>query len=279
LALLNTQYMIGASITASNITAWFNNEGFHTPPLATNMMYNAQLRTVCPDCELRVGIDPLPFTTESEFLFLQAGNNLGFQLAFNTGFAMSFVGALFVLFYVRERVSRSKLLQFVSGTNIAIFWTVSFLWDFLMFTIGAVGFIIILAAFQEEGWSTFQEVGRFFLLLWFFGFGMLPLTYLGSFLTDVPSTGMTRLSMFYVFTGIIAFMAVFIIGSDLFDLKPLANTLGWIFLIFPHYAMAEGISNLNVVSSTVRFCNRQCELIPFCTQELMCNLFPDCCGE
>jgi hypothetical protein len=44
LALLNTQYMIGASITEFNITAWFNNEGFHTPPLATNIIYNAMLK-------------------------------------------------------------------------------------------------------------------------------------------------------------------------------------------------------------------------------------------
>jgi ATP-binding cassette, subfamily A (ABC1), member 3 len=167
----------------------------------------------------------------------------------------------------------------VSGINISIFWTVSFLWDFLTFTISAVLFIGVLAIFQEEGWSSVDELGRFFMLLWFFGFAMIPFTYLMSFLTDVPSTGLTRLSMFYVFSGIIAFMAVFIIGSDLFDLKPLANTLGWIFLIFPHYAMSEGISNLNVMSTTIRTCNRQCELIPFCTQEILCGAFPQCCGK
>jgi ATP-binding cassette, subfamily A (ABC1), member 3 len=46
-------------------------------------------------------IERLPLTLCFQFLFLQAGNNMGFQLAFNTGFAMAFVGALYILFYVK----------------------------------------------------------------------------------------------------------------------------------------------------------------------------------
>lgn len=40
----NMDYMIGASITNENITAWFNNQAFHTVPLTINKIHNALLR-------------------------------------------------------------------------------------------------------------------------------------------------------------------------------------------------------------------------------------------
>lgn len=41
----NLNFMVGASFTESNdIKCWFNNQGYHTAPLAVNMINNAILR-------------------------------------------------------------------------------------------------------------------------------------------------------------------------------------------------------------------------------------------
>lgn len=37
----NLNYMVGASFNDDNITAWFNNQGYHTAPLAINLINNA----------------------------------------------------------------------------------------------------------------------------------------------------------------------------------------------------------------------------------------------
>ena len=41
---IDLYYMVGATISDKTITAWFNNQGFHTAPLSLNLINNAFLR-------------------------------------------------------------------------------------------------------------------------------------------------------------------------------------------------------------------------------------------
>lgn len=105
---LNMQYLTGASIgTTSNDTviAWFNNQPFHTAPLAVSLAHNAIVRAMLSnEHSIRVTNQPIPFSIDSRLLMLNAGNNIGFQLASNVGFAMAFVGAFYIMFYVKVSV-------------------------------------------------------------------------------------------------------------------------------------------------------------------------------
>ncbi|XP_050098673.1 phospholipid-transporting ATPase ABCA3-like [Anopheles aquasalis] len=275
---VNNQFMVAASITPTNHTIWFNAQAYHTAPLAVNTFYNAMLRTVCAQCSLVLTNHPLPFRPETRFTQLQAGNNMGFQLAFNTGFAMAFVAALYIMFYIKERVTRSKLLQFVSGANVLAFWAVSFLWDFLTFFITVMFYVAILAAFQEDGWSTGEEIGRVILVMMVFGFAFLPVTYLFSFIFDIPASGFVKMMILNIFTGTIFFMTVFLLLFDGFDLRNVAEGMEWAFLIFPLFALSHSLSNMNIAVATAQVCNTQCQLIPNCTFEMLCREFPQCCN-
>lgn len=198
---------------------------------------------------------------------LGAGDNVGFQIAFNTGFAMAFVIALYVMFYIKERVSRAKLLQLVSGVNKLIFWLTSFIIDYAVFIAICVVYMLVLWAYQEEGYTKFDELGRNFLLLLIFGLSSLPFTYLLSFTFKVPSTGLVRLSIFFIISGVFAFMAYFVLSNELFDLAYIADPLGWVFLLFPHYSLARGLSNINVMQSRINICAQQCDFLPACIQQ------------
>lgn len=44
LSATNLNYMVGAAFNESTITAWFNNQGYHTAPLAVNLINNAMLK-------------------------------------------------------------------------------------------------------------------------------------------------------------------------------------------------------------------------------------------
>uniref|UniRef100_A0A182LRE6 ABC transporter domain-containing protein n=1 Tax=Anopheles culicifacies TaxID=139723 RepID=A0A182LRE6_9DIPT len=270
---VNNEFMVGASITPTNHTVWFNAQGYHTAPLAVNTFYNAMLRTVCSQCSILITNHPLPFRPET-----RAGNNMGFQLAFNTGFAMAFVAALYIMFYIKERVTRSKLLQFVSGANVLGFWLISFLWDFMTFLVTVMFYVAVLAAFQEDGWSTGEEIGRVILVMVVFGFAFLPLTYLFSFAFDIPASGFVKVMILNIFTGTIFFMTVFLLLFDGFDLRHVAEGMEWAFLIFPLFALSHSLSNMNIASATQQVCETQCALIPNCTQQLLCQLFPQCCN-
>lgn len=103
--------------------------------------------------------------------------------------------------FFQERECKAKLLQFVSGVNVFTFWVTSFLWDFITFVITSVLLVITMAVFQEDGWSSPAELGRFFTVLILFGFSMLPMTFIASMFFSVPSSGFVRMTIINIFSG------------------------------------------------------------------------------
>lgn len=189
---INAQYLaavsMGTSKDANAIVVWYNNQPFHTAPLSLNLVQNAIVRAmVDPECSIEVVNKPVPFTITSRINFLEAGNNIGFQLASNLGFAMAFVAAFYIMFYIKERETKAKLLQFVSGVNVFTFWMTSFIWDYITYFITTILLVLTLALFQEDGWSTPTELGRTLLVFLLFGFAMLPMTFLAAKFFTIPS--------------------------------------------------------------------------------------------
>lgn len=133
---------------------------------------------------------------------LQAGNNLGFQLAFNIGFACAFLVSFYIIFYIKERITKAKLLQFVSGVNVFMYWLTAFLWDYFLFLIIAFLMVATIGAFQEDGFATFQELGRAYLTLILFGWAVLPVIYLSAQFFEAPATGFTKMSIIFIFLGV-----------------------------------------------------------------------------
>ncbi|XP_052859763.1 phospholipid-transporting ATPase ABCA3-like [Anopheles cruzii] len=274
----NTRYWVGATLGSAECTAWFNNKAYHSAPLSVSLIYNALLQSVCPSCELRVSNKPLPYRLDTQLRRLETGANAGFQMAFNTGFAMAFVSALFILFYIKERTTRAKLLQFVSGVNVALFWTISFLWDYLVFVVASLFYVVTLAIIQQDGWSTFDQLGRVFLVLLFYAFASLPVTYLFAYLFHVPATGFVKMMLLNVLSGTIFFTAVSLLRFEDIDLDDVADVLEWIFMFFPSFVLTQSMNALNQVGSREALCERACEQITICTEELKCLLVPECCG-
>lgn len=196
---------------------------------------------------------------------------------------MAFVTAMFVMFYIKERVSRAKLLQFVSGVNKVIFWMTSFVVDYLVFILITLVYIGILAAYQEEGYSTITQLARNLLVLVIFGFSALPFTYVLSFMFQIPSTGLVRLAIGYIISGVFFFMAYFILDNELLNLSYIAKPLGWIFLIFPHYSLARAMSNMNILQSTLSSCKARCDAFPECRDsggvDGLCEQFDFDCSD
>ncbi|XP_029725464.2 phospholipid-transporting ATPase ABCA3 [Aedes albopictus] len=269
---VNTRYQVGATLNDTAYTAWFNNKGYHTAPLALSLIYNAIVTSVCPTCEITVVNKPLPFRQDTSSS--DAFDN-GFLLAFDTGIAMAFVGAFLIQFYIRERTSRAKLLQYVSGTNITLYWSVAFIWDYLVFLVTALLYIATLAIFQVEGLSSFAELGRVFLLLMLFGVAFLPTNYLLSFLFSVPATGFVVVLLINIVSGLIFFFLVLFLKAA--DMMSIGNALEWVFMLCPNFALTHGLNNINQIISNDASCRKLCELDSLCTIENMCQIDSTCC--
>lgn len=102
---VNQQYLVGATVLDGNtITAWFNNQAFHTAPLSVALVHNAIIRARLGES---YGIDlindPMQYTPESRLLMIQQGGTMGFQLSINVGFAMAFVAAFYIIAYIKVK--------------------------------------------------------------------------------------------------------------------------------------------------------------------------------
>lgn len=279
LARVNSRYLYGVTISSPNITVWYNNQPYHASPISLSMLHNAILKTVVGrNCSISVANKPLPYKTESRIMMLQAGNNLGFQLSFNIGFAMAFVASFYVIVYIKERVTKAKLLQFVSGVNVVMYWITAFLWDFFLFVIIALLMTITIGVFQEDGYSTLQELGRIYFVFVMFGFAVLPFIYIAAFFFNAPASGFTKMSIIFIFLGVAMYTVVFSMRFDGFDLKHVADTLTWIFLAVPHFALSNALSNINVVNVLTDVCKRQCNIMGICGERL-CSVNPSCCSK
>lgn len=151
--------------------------------------------------EIKVTNAPLPYTTQTLLANLNTGNNLGTQLSTNLCFCFCFVSAFYILFLIKERETRSKLLQFVGGVKVWTFWLSQFLWDILTYSLTAIIVICAIACWQEDGFKAFDDLARYFLILLIFGFSVLPFTYLISMFFTEPATGFARISIINIFAG------------------------------------------------------------------------------
>ena len=82
------------------------------------------------------------------------------------------------------QVTQAKHVQFVSGVNSMCYWGGTLCWDLINYTIPGIGFLILFAAFDLDGFR--GELGTVFLLIVLFGFSMLPFVYLLSFVFTGP---------------------------------------------------------------------------------------------
>ncbi|XP_017465331.1 PREDICTED: ATP-binding cassette sub-family A member 3 isoform X3 [Rhagoletis zephyria] len=274
---INARYMAAATVEDGKITAWLNNQPLHTAPLTVNLVHNAMAKALIgPEASISVTNYPLPYSFETKLAQLNVGTNVGTQLATNVGFCMCFVSAFYILFLIKERETRSKLLQFVGGVRVWTFWLTQLLWDMTTYAITALIVIATLACFQEDGYSNFSDLMRYFLVLILFGFAVLPFTYLLSFLFKEPATGFAQASTVNIFTGVALFVVVVIMSFEAFDTKDVADGLQWFFRIFPHFSLSISWNKLYVNWATRNTCNS--EVLQVLPDALRCALLPKCCS-
>ncbi|KAF4521857.1 hypothetical protein B566_EDAN003731 [Ephemera danica] len=161
-------YMVGSTfeynedLRKTQVMAWFSNQPHHATPLALNLVHNTLLQHYVKNSTRSIKLvnHPLPFDSQSKVIRQLSGTlTKGFQYAFNIGFSMAFVSSFYVLFCVRERATKAKHLQVVSGVRGWMFWLTAFIWDWFIFLGPTFGIIFTFAAFQEEGLRTVKELG------------------------------------------------------------------------------------------------------------------------
>jgi hypothetical protein len=177
-------------------------------------------------------------------------------------FALAFIPASFLVFLIDERVSTSKHLQFVSGLNGKInvliddkelsslgvtYWCGNLLWDLANYSLSIGCCMIIFLAFSIEAYVYRINFLCLLLLLFLYGFAIIPLMYPINYFFQTPSTGFVLVSCVNIFVGLITTISTFTLESfdEEQDLKRINDILMKLFLIFPHYCLGRGLFDMS----------------------------------
>nr|QUF59428.1 ATP-binding cassette transporter Abca3-2 [Brachionus angularis] len=282
-------YLVGTDFNIYNnksveIIGHFNNQPYHIPPLALNLITNTLFKYYSSiNNKITVINHPLPRNLKEQLDDFQIKNMAGFNVASGLTFGFSFLIASFAVFLIKEKSSDAKHLQYLSGCNSFVFWISSLIWDIFNYLLSIMFVPILLKIFGIDefvgGVRWIYVVG----LLSMYGFAHIPQMYLFSYFFKVSATGFAALVAWNILSSQATLTPTQILTLPQLQLVDVSKLLEWIFMvIFPNFAFGQGLIDLYnnyQISSICKPFSEFCEFVPnpCCVNFNSSN--PDKCGK
>lgn len=216
-------------------------------------------------------LNPIAKAEGDEDLVLTPEQELSFD-SMITNFALIFLLFFIVLTYwpsviiamkVKERETRAKLLQFISGTNRFTYWLTSFCLDYILLLM--VYYIVtgVVALNQRPFFRTGEQIGALMAIFAVYGFTTVSFVYAFSFLfkkhstaeTMVPVVGfICKLFIFLVNEVFIrkfavgAFYLLYAVVGLIMDMSILPGIIYWIGMFFGPFNLIDCFRKFSVGS-------------------------------
>lgn len=281
----NYEYMISAVVNynattkVTTLTSLFNNQAFHTPSIAQKYVDEAYIRYVYGQANLSIKVTnlPLPLLTADNLKTSVLTSQTQFQVMQGLIMGIAFLVGSFAVLAVKERVSKGKHLQGLSGVRSSIYWLSYFLIDYVVYLLSTALIILVFFLYKEPGLH--EETQPYYLLIGFVlhGFAILPFVYAMSFLFDAPATAYARLCLYATVLGIAAILTDEITSLKQLDLMDKNRILKPIFSLFiPVYDLGKVAANLMLNYETNKVCGL--EIIQFlCKNNSTASVVLPCC--
>uniref|UniRef100_A0A8C7LDM1 ATP binding cassette subfamily A member 3 n=1 Tax=Oncorhynchus kisutch TaxID=8019 RepID=A0A8C7LDM1_ONCKI len=201
--------------------------------------------------------------TTMEEVFLRYGQT-GFAIAINLMYGMASLSSTFALLLVTERSLKSKHVQQVSGVYLSNFWFSALLWDLVNFFLPCMLMLVVFRAFGVKAFVADNHLVDVLLLLLLYGWAVIPLMYLLSFLFSTAATAYTRLTIFNIISGTATFLTVTIMTIPELYLQDLSRNLDKVFLLFPNYCLGMSFSQFYQNYQFITFCTPNPVTTAFC---------------
>uniref|UniRef100_A0A9L0IJF8 ABC transporter domain-containing protein n=1 Tax=Equus asinus TaxID=9793 RepID=A0A9L0IJF8_EQUAS len=219
-------------------TILFNNEAYHSAATSLAVLDNILFMSLSgPNASIEVYNKPQPPHIYGSNVVPTSGSQIVLCLAFG----MAVVVSSFCLQTVTERTTNAKHIQFVSGVYILTYWLSALLWDLICFSISCC---LLLGVFKYCGIDAFVADYHFLdtmMIFMLYGWSVVPLMYLGSFLFSSSTTAYVKLTLFNYF-------------STVFKPDSIGASIKNVLMVLPSYNFAMSIIfkvKLSLLSSSV----------------------------
>lgn len=191
---------------------------------------------------MRVASYPLPWGARQ-----QAGIDSfrALIVGFFTLIPFTFIPSTYVSFIVKERESKAKHLQFVSGANFVMYWLSNYVFDLLSFFVTEIIALIIFAAFKRDEFiGSGEAIGCIIALFTLYGLSSIANSYAVSFLFNNHGSAQNIVMMANFLCGFVLVITIFIL-KQLESTESAAKGLVFVFRFVPSYCLGEGILALS----------------------------------
>lgn len=217
--------LFGLTLNAGTVTAWVQSSRltYYLQILGINIIHRAILKSVAgKEFDIKLSIKPfnipafIEFNAEEGMLLKQdnpedeVGDSVEDQLSFSAkivNFLLMFImfylltcywPSIFIAIKVKERTTRAKLLQFISGANRFVYWTASFIIDYIVLTLTMYIIVGVVALTHRPFFRTVDQLGTVMIIFLAYGFSAIPFIYMASFLFIKYATAEALVSVYGV---------------------------------------------------------------------------------
>ncbi|XP_052824141.1 phospholipid-transporting ATPase ABCA3 [Octopus bimaculoides] len=257
----NDHYMIAADLSATfpdHYIAYFNGQSFHSGAISLAMMVSGFLRYFHQSTSKISFVNhPLPVTQSEAATSSDSLNNTAFTLSIMILFGISFLSATFSLFVIKERCTKSKHLQYISGVYPFNFWISVYIWDMITFFVTSICVIIAFVCFDIEAYIVDGHSAAILLLFFLYSTAALPFTYLLSFIFKTPTSGFVWLALINIVSGLLSVLSVNILSIPQLNLSDVADILRWVFLVIsPEFCLGQGLIDFYANYDLIEMCDK-----------------------
>ncbi|XP_076775121.1 phospholipid-transporting ATPase ABCA3-like isoform X2 [Arvicanthis niloticus] len=237
------------------ITIYFNNEAYHSPPISLSILDSILFMVLSgPNASITVFNKPQPLP--------RYGSNKvpvnGLQIVQCLAFGISVVVGSFSIQTVTERISQAKHIQLLSGVCVYTYWLSALLCDLIIFFIACCVLLGIFKFCQLEAFVVHYNFLDTILIFMLYGWCVVPLIYLGSFLFNSSTAAYIKLTLFNYFSTMFSIIIYTILQFYGNDFPHLVHILiRTILMILPSYNLAMSISKYFDDYEVKRLCARE----------------------
>mmetsp|Transcript_4477 Transcript_4477/g.10555 ORF Transcript_4477/g.10555 Transcript_4477/m.10555 type:complete len:2546 (+) Transcript_4477:319-7956(+) len=188
---------------------------------------------------------PLPVTSQQS---IEIKTVLSIVAALFLLIPYCYIPGAFSVFIVKEKITKSKHLQLVSGVNMTSYWFSTYLWDMSLFFLLTILTMAVFLAYGTESAAVFVgDAESFFataVITLGYGLSILPFSYLLARNFSNPSTAQISVIGLVFVTGFVAVNAYFLMTA-LEQTRDLAAKLLPLFRLWPAFNVGEGFIELS----------------------------------
>ena len=197
-----------------------------------NFMYESILKVATEDPEFEFKTRSSPFPTTYEIKRRVATSDAG-SIIFFSAIAYSIVITVTISYLVVERNTQLKHVQVITGMRLTSYWIANFIFDSVKLYITIATTITLFYMFDQS----YKSAEWIFAA---FPFGIMPFTYVMSFLFTADSAAQT-FTMFCHMVIILAFSTLIFILRVVPNLELLGDRIHYALRIFPSYSLATSL--------------------------------------